>query len=205
MTEISPRHLGLANECYGRTHVARCKRRDELLAPYDLEVRHDGWSRWALFRGDEKLTPWGSQRTAWNRAVEMHPELPWIPSRESRRARERRLAIAAGQFSPPRDSDRPSTRSGVEALDDDARRAAKRLLMLAEGDNGARADVAILLAKKMAPVTRLLAMMRRRPKTAEWRLANAMQRLIDAAPDAAFEYAIREARKRRFRERRAST
>jgi hypothetical protein len=89
-------------------------------------------------------------------------------------------------------------RARRELLDEGMRRAGRSLLGYAVGCHArVRPDVAILLAKKLAPVTRLAARMRRTPNAWEWRLAEAMQdvvRLHDV-PDASFEYAISKARR----------
>ncbi len=91
-------------------------------------------------------------------------------------------------------------RAHRELLDEGMRRAGRSLLGYADGCHArVRPDVAILLAKKMAPVTRLAERMHRTPNAWEWRLAEAMQdvvRLYDV-PDASFEYAIDMARARR--------
>ena len=122
---------------------------------------------WSLFRGEERLSPLGRTKAE-----------TW--------RRARRL--------------HPELHEALdyEAFDDPAvRRGAKRLLEHAVGEEGVRADVAILLAKKLAPATRLAATMRRRPGAAEWRLARRMQRVVEYGdvPDAAFEYAIQKARR----------
>ena len=122
---------------------------------------------WSLFRGEERLSPLGRSRVE-----------TW------RRARRLHPEL-------PEALD-------YDAFDDPAvRRGAKRLLEHAVGEEGVRADVAILLAKKLAPVTRLAATMRRRPGASEWRLARRMQRVVEYGdvPDAAFEYAIQKARR----------
>ena len=124
---------------------------------------------WSLFRGKERVSPLGRSR----------PET-W------RRARLMHPEL-------PEKLD-------YEAFEDpEARRGAKRLLEHADGEEGVRADVAILLAKKLAPATRLAVKMRRRPGAAEWRLARRMQRLVEYGdvPDAAFECAIQKARAQR--------
>jgi hypothetical protein len=137
---------------------------------FGLEARRTS-DGWSLFRGEERVSPLGRSRPEnWRRARLMHPQVP--------------------------------EKLDYEAFEDpETRRGAKRLLAHADGEEGVRADVAILLAKKLAPAKRVAATMRRRPGAAEWKLARRMQRVVEYgdAPDAAFEYAIREARARRAR------
>ena len=137
-----------------------------LLWHFGLEARETS-DGWSLFRGEERVSPLGRSRPeTWRRARRLHPELP--------------------------------EELDYEAFEDpETRRGAKRLLAHADGEEGVRADVAILLAKKLASATRVAAKMRRRPGAAEWRLARRMQRVVEYGdvPDAAFEYAIQEARR----------